>query len=233
MKKAFLKELKRLLTLIGAKLPKSTLHLLQMIVNYMKLGNYMAQNGFQTDTLMKNRTEVFDVVAEQVSEEKVLYLEFGVFQGKSMKYWSKKLKNPESMLHGFDSFEGLPEDFDMDGPYSKGTFDTQGKVPVIDDKRVKFHKGWFEDILPTFSLPEHDILIINLDADLYTSTAYVLTYLMPSIKAGTYIYFDDLSRLEHEPKAFSEFIEKSGKKFQLFSCEKTLNRAFFLCLGRG
>ena len=64
----------------------------------------------------------------------VLYLEFGVFEGASMRRWSTALKNPASLLHGFDSFEGLPEDFDF--KYPKGHFDVGGSLPDIDDDRI-------------------------------------------------------------------------------------------------
>src|SRR4030095_10735776 len=106
-------------------------------------------------------------------------------------YWSRALKHPETKLHGFDSFEGLPEDFDMYGPYRKGTFSVQGAVPTIDDARICFFKGWFDEVLPTYSVPEHDVLVINMDADLYTSTICVLHHLRPWIRAGTFIYFDN------------------------------------------
>ena len=55
------------------------------------------------------REEVFDRIAADVAEKTVLYLEFGVHQGKSIAYWSRILKSDRAVLHGFDSFEGLPE----------------------------------------------------------------------------------------------------------------------------
>jgi len=45
----------------------------------------------------------------KVRDKKVLYMEFGVAYGASIRYWSRELKNPTSVFHGFDSFEGLPE----------------------------------------------------------------------------------------------------------------------------
>ncbi|MBV8139332.1 MAG: hypothetical protein JO121_27440 [Deltaproteobacteria bacterium] len=58
--------------------------------------------------LLRDNQRLFDLIARQIQNKVVLYLEFGVFEGNSVRYWSKLLENPGSMLHGFDSFEGLP-----------------------------------------------------------------------------------------------------------------------------
>ncbi len=224
------KPFKTFLTLLGARMSANCLHWLQMIINYMKLGRWMASSDFQIKKRVRDRAEVFDVVVKQVCDKKVLYLEFGVHRGTSMRYWSSVLKHPEAKLHGFDSFEGLPEDFDVDGPIVESTHDRKGAIPQIDDSRVKFFKGWFEEVLSTYQLPEHDVLVIVLDADLYLSTLCALNHLRPYIKPGTFIYFDELSRLDHEPRAFARFMKESGLRFRLVSIENSLNRAFFECV---
>jgi O-methyltransferase len=222
---------KRLLTIVGATLSAHTLHQLQMVVNYMKLGRWMAENDFRVERRVPDRYAVFGAVAEQVRDKQVLYLEFGVYTGTSMRYWSRALKRPESRLHGFDSFEGLPEDFDLDGgPYPKGAFDRRGEIPLIDDSRVQFFKGWFSEVLPTYQLPKHEVLVIVLDADLYSSTVYVLRYLRPFITPGTFIYFDDMSRPDHEPRAFKDFMKESERRFRLISADYSLNYSFFECV---
>lgn len=222
---------KRFLTQIGAHITPQYLHELQMVVNYMKLGRWMADNQFPVNVRVRNRTAVFEAVGQQVRDKKVLYLEFGVFEGASMRYWSNSLKHPKTQLHGFDSFEGLPEDFDNEGgPYVKGTFDVEGAIPKINDSRVKFFKGWFDQVLPNYKVAEHEVLVITLDADLYSSTIYVLRHLRPYITPGTFIYFDDMSRPEHEPRAFLEFMRESGTKFRVVSADYSLNCVFFECI---
>lgn len=173
------------------------------------------------------------MVASKVEHRQVLYLEFGVFAGVSMRYWSSALKNPDSKLHGFDSFEGLPEDFDVEGPYERGTFNVDGRIPQIPDGRVSFFKGWFNETLPSYSPPAHDVLVMNLDADLYSSTVSVLERFESLIQPGTFIYFDDMSRPEHEPKAFEEFMNRTGRRFRLVSADRSLNNAFFECVAAG
>ena len=59
--------------------------------------------------------------------------------------------------------------------------------PVIDnDQRHRFYQGLFQQTLPGFiSTHSHDLnkrLVIHMDADLFSSTLYVLTSLAPFLK---------------------------------------------------
>jgi Macrocin-O-methyltransferase (TylF) len=150
--------------------------------------------------------------------KKFLYLEFGVYQGAAIRYWSKLLKHPEARLQGFDSFEGLPEHWHAAMP--KGFFDVEGKVPVVDDTRVQFFKGWFNETLPGHIFPPHNQLIVNIDCDLYSSSAYVLDELTPLIGIGTFLYFDEFCYVDHELRAFDEFRTRTKMKFSLFSASR-------------
>jgi len=71
----------------------------------------------------------------------------------------------------FDSFEGLPEDW----RHGKGSghFRT-GEPPRINDSRVSFQVGWFDNTLPRSTVPDHGQPIINVDSDLYSSARTVL-----------------------------------------------------------
>ena len=61
----------------------------------------------------------------------------------------------------------------------------EGTVPVIEDSRVSFFKGWFSKTLPQYVLPPHERLFVNFDADLYSSTKTALDFLRPHISFGT------------------------------------------------
>jgi len=74
-------------------------------------------------------------------------------------------------------------------------------------------------------------LAINMDADLYSSTIYVLRYLRPYIKPGTLIYFDEMNHMEHELRVFDEFMAESRLRFKVGSVDKTLAFVFFECIG--
>ena len=60
----------------------------------------------------------------------------------------EKNKNPGSQFTGFDTFTGLPEDWNF--RYQKGHFSTEGKTPDIHDSRCSFEKGLFQDTLEKF-----------------------------------------------------------------------------------
>lgn len=220
---------KYLLTLIGSQIPSPALLQLQASLNYLKIGRWFREHQFIIPNRVATKQDVWRDIIKQTSSKKVLYLEFGVREGDSMKFWSQELKHPQAILHGFDSFEGLPE---HGGPWFKGQFDVGGRIPNIDDPRIKFHKGWFDQVLPTYSIPSHETLCINLDADLYSSTYFVLNYLRPYIKEGTYIYFDEMQFVDHEPLAFDDFIRESGLQFKLFSLDITMTHCVFLCTGQ-
>jgi hypothetical protein len=189
----------------------------------------MRENGYDTRHRLDRAEELFDIVGAQVRDRDVLYLEFGVWKGDTTRYWSKLLRNPSSKLHGFDSFEGLPEDWIQTRP--RGHFSTGGVTPQLDDPRVQFSKGWFEDTLPRYKCPPHDVLVMNLDADLYSSTALVLNTFRESIVPGTYIYFDEFNHKLHELRAFDEFIHKYGMKFSLLGVTRTLEKVLFQRIG--
>ena len=90
----------------------------------------------------------------------ILFLEFGVFEGNSIRRWAKLNSHPESRFVGFDSFEGLPTKWRQ---RPAGHFSTGGQPPDIDDPRVSFVKGWFHDTVPGFldTLPSHEGLEDN------------------------------------------------------------------------
>jgi len=222
---------KELLTRLGERLGEKRLHKLQSILNYMRLGAWYPAHGFVVRARVSTREQLFDLIAAEVGDRQALYLEFGVWKGDATRYWSKILKNPRSILHGFDSFEGLPEDYDWRMDMSRGKFDVGGQIPHLDDPRVRFFPGWFDRVLPHYEVPEHDALILNMDADLYSSTIYVLNQLKEHLKPGTFLYFDDMSTLDHEPRAIAEFLRESGIRFELMAADVTLRCCVFRSLG--
>jgi len=218
---------KHFLTVVGDKLPNNWLIQFQAAVNYLTLGRWMREHGLVFHHRVRHRQEVWSEMIKQVADRPVLYLEFGVWQGESLRFWANGLKHPKTKLHGFDSFEGLP---DSGGPWVKGQFNVQSRIPIIADPRVQFFKGWFDQVLPGYKLPSHELLVINMDADLYSSTIYVLRQLRPWIKPGTLIYFDEMNHVEHEPRAVDEFMRESGVRFKAVSGDQSLAHVAFECI---
>ena len=114
---------------------------------------------------------------------------------------------------------------------TKRYFSSSGEVPVIADPRVTFFKGWFEDTLPQYSVPPHERLFINMDADLYSSTKTVLKFLKDHIAYGTLIYFDEFSDRFHEMKAFDEFLREAGMRFKVIGADRQLSSVIFERVG--
>jgi hypothetical protein len=225
LKNSCLTLVKDWLTRLGAVAPAWSISYLDESLNYLQVGRWLKSNGYKIPNRFRHRNDLFDLIATEVGDREAVYLEFGVYYGDSMRYWSKLLKNPGSVLHGFDSFMGLPEPWKDNA--RKGSFSTRGEVPEFDDPRVKLFIGMFSDVLPDYHVPEIRPLIINIDADLYSSTIYVLRALRGSIASGTYIYFDEFFSREHELRAFDEFIRETGLKFRLRGADRTLHNVVF------
>src|SRR5690349_8038374 len=101
--------LKYWLTRAGELVSPAMIYNMDATVNYLEVGRWMRANCYETTCRVQRREELFDIVAAQVAQRDVLYMEFGVYRGDTTRCWSKLLRNPRSKLHGFDSFEGLPE----------------------------------------------------------------------------------------------------------------------------
>jgi hypothetical protein len=217
--------LKHLLTRAGRHLSARAVHKLNATVNYLEIGRWMRERGYQPTHQFVAKEDFWHLLQRQAGDRVVLYLEFGVWRGETMRYVAKQFGNPATQLHGFDSFEGLPERWNVAA--DTGCFSTSGALPEIDDPRVEFHKGWFQQTLPGFELPSHEVLIINLDADLYSSTTCVLDHLEGAIVPGTYLYFDEFSDRQHEMRAFDEFLNRTRMRFDLLAATPAFDKVLF------
>lgn len=163
-----------------------------------------------------------------------LWLEFGVFRGRSIQRISSLTQNN---VYGFDSFDGLHETWDTNNP--KGVYNSGGMIPsgaIVGDNHSMFDasptsrtepwnpnvfliKGYFADTLPDFLLQHTEqAAFIHIDSDLYSSCATVLDLLRSRVSNGTIICFDELldypSYKDHEIKAFAEFLLSTGYDFE-------------------
>jgi hypothetical protein len=197
----------------GRRVASNRLANLRSVLSYLELGHWLAHDFSNvTVDVVPDDLALFDLALSKVTGQRPLYLEFGVFEGRSMRWWSQQLPHPEGKLIGFDSFEGLPQDWRPG--HAAGHFDVGGEPPKIDDPRVSFVVGWFDESLQTFEIPEHDQLIINVDCDVYSSAATVLSWAEPYLKAGTLIYFDEFPDRDHEMRAFRELMSRSAREFR-------------------
>lgn len=154
------------------------------------------------------KIELLDVAVD-LAPEGGLVLEFGVATGDTLGRIAKK-RTPS---HGFDSFEGLPEDWRTG--FTKGAFAQE----VPDVPGATLHVGWFEDTLPVFFEQHPDpIAFAHIDADLYSSTVTIFREGETHFVEGSVLLFDEYFNFpgweEHEHKAFTEFIDRTGHGFE-------------------
>ncbi len=152
-----------------------------------------------------------------VCKAPVDYLEFGVATGESFRSWLGLSPHAESRFFGFDSFEGLPENWQADSPM--GAYSTGGQVPQVDDARATFIKGLFQQTVDAFSLgfvPQNR-LVLHMDADLYSSTLYVLMTMNRHIRPGTLILFDEFTArgFTDECAALEDFCSACCRSYQI------------------
>jgi len=167
--------------------------------------DYLKSLGDPLPTLCGSSLQTFALALEQ-ARVSGLVLEFGVYQGRSIRQLAGLV---EGAIHGFDSFEGIPDDWCHE---QRGSYSTQGALPEV-PAHVSLHRGWFEDSIPRFlSTESGPIRFINIDCDLFSSTKTVLDLLAQQIVPGTVIVFDEFIGYpgwqEHEFRAFNEAAER-------------------------
>ncbi len=141
-----------------------------------------------------------------------LHLEFGVSSGNSTRFLAART---QQHIHGFDSFQGIPEAW---AGLPEGSYTTLGKLPSVPEN-VTLHGGWFSDTLPAFMHENPGpVAFANIDCDLYSSTWDVLEVIGPAIVSGTILIFDEYLMYDgwrgHEYKAFQKFVEHRGLQYE-------------------
>lgn len=157
---------------------------------------------------------------EVLDSEPIDFLEFGVYKGTSLFSWAAINNNEKSRFFGFDSFEGLPEDwFHARRTVRKGHFDTSGRVPETSDSRIRFVKGLFQETLPSFlrTFTPHNRLVIHNDSDLYSSTLYCLTQLDPILTPASVLIFDELFSATHEFRALLDYVQAYRRDYTVLA----------------
>jgi predicted O-methyltransferase YrrM len=141
-----------------------------------------------------------------------LVMEFGVASGGTANLLAGLT---DGTIHGFDSFEGLPEDWRPGFP--RGAF--AHAIPRL-RPNVSLEIGTFEETLPRFVARHRGSRIgfAHVDCDLYSSTRTVFEHCGPMIGPGTVIVFDEYFNYagwrRHEFRAFQDFIAASGSTYE-------------------
>ena len=137
----------------------------------------------------------------------------GVGSGDSIRLIREQSDRP---VHGFDSFEGQPEDWG--GRHeARGYYSRNGR-PTAVPSNVILHNGWFVDTLyRVLAGNDESAAFIHIDCDLYSSTKTVLDLITPRIGHGTVNAFDEYFNFvfwyEYEFCAFKEFVHENGVRY--------------------
>lgn len=167
-------------------------------------------------------TVLFDKIFGEMYPLYPHVLEFGVAEGESLRYINKNIQSSYKIF-GFDSFEGLPEDW-IGTECKKGCFSTEGRMPDING--VIFYKGWFENsIIEYIKDGAKPISLLHIDCDLYSSTKTILNNLIEFIGPNTIIVFDEwyynynYKCNDGEHKAFFEWVVNNDISFDFIATD--------------
>lgn len=143
-----------------------------------------------------------------------LCMEFGVYEGRTIQHIAQLRSGP---VFGFDSFEGLPEDWRPG--FRRGAFATNA-YPT--GENIHLVKGWFSETLPGFMEEnERPVAFAHIDCDLYSSTVTVLQYIGKRLQPGSILVFDEYYNYprweQHEYKAWGEYAAANGISYEYCS----------------
>jgi len=169
------------------------------------------------------RGNVWDYALSKVGIDG-LHAEFGVHDGDSINHIADVLGRKNITIYGFDSFEGLKEDW-RGTWYRAGHFDRGGTLPAV-RPNVTLVKGWFDESLPPFlSANPGPFAFLHLDADTFETTALLLSLLADRIVKGTVIIFDEYLGFPNwqrgEFLAWQNFVAASGIKYRYLAFSNT------------
>lgn len=205
---------------------KKNLHSLLWERALVTSAEYVEEN-IKSAVIFKNKEELWEYAISQIkNSDQGSNLEFGVYNGYSINFFSERC--PDKEFFGFDSFEGLAEDWS--GHHSpKGTFNLGGSFPKV-NKNVRLIKGWFHESLPKFLNEKklQSLSILHIDSDTYEAAIIILKELEPFIKKGVYVIFDEYIGYPNwqngEYKAWQEFTKNNSISYmyKAFSTEQVL-----------
>lgn len=202
---------------VAARLPQRTI---ERLLTYPILERRMAE--VRRTPRFATREALWNDLWRRRAGEAVCCFEFGVWQGESLRALAQRSGSAQSRFYGFDSFQGLPEDWTAAHP--KGTFDTGGRMPHVDDPRVQFVPGWFHASLPKFLAEHPDLvqsmqsgrlpLVVHVDSDLFSSALFVLSFLCSHFDTFDFLLDefvgDECRALHYVSSAFGRRVEFYG-----------------------
>jgi hypothetical protein len=87
----------------------------------------------------------------------------------------------------------------------------------------------FQESLPEFlrRFRRNKRLVLHLDADLYSSTLFVLASTASMLRPGDLLFFDEFATPAHEFRAFIDCEKAFGFKYEVIGAVNNLNQVCF------
>lgn len=171
----------------------------------------------ENSMLFHDKRDLWNFCLKEVNEDG-LFIECGVFNADSINYFASKKKKIK--FYGFDSFEGLSENW-TGHHKGKGAFDLGGVLPTVKDN-VELIKGWIDDTYPKFLKEKSQMItFLHIDTDTYSPALIILRESKPYFKKGTIVIFDELIGYPNwkngELKALNEVMNEDEYEFIAFA----------------
>lgn len=176
-----------------------------ILINQDKIGKYAIKAAKKNDT-----------------ENNFAYLEFGVWKGATIKLFSKYVDK----IYGFDSFQGLNEDWVGHKIAANDKFKLEeNKIPSF-PRNVVIVKGIIQNTLEDFLKKNNPkINFIHIDTDTYETCKFILNKTKPYLVNNAVILFDELYNFPGwdvgEYKALKECFESEEYQYKVFSADRT------------
>jgi hypothetical protein len=196
-----------------------TLSPYEMYVQEEIKNSYETFKPYFQKSIFLHRKDYHKFIIQRAKENdefnKKFYLEFGVYVGTSINFFSKYVNT----IYGFDSFVGLREDW-VGTKAPKGTFNLNKKLPKL-NKNIIPVVGWIQDTLVPF-LEKHkpEINFVHIDVDTYETTKFILAKIKPYLVKNCLISFDELYNIPGwevgEYKALKETFSDNEYRYVCF-----------------
>lgn len=163
-------------------------------------------------TPYRNKFDLLRAAIQQADLRSGLCCEFGVWGGSTINFIASHVQNT---VYGFDSFEGLPEDWQPG--VQEGSFRMNGLPRVR--QNVRLIKGWFNETIPVFAQDHSaNCAFLHVDCDLYSSTKTIFDVLGDRIVKGSVLVFDEFFNYPGwrtgEFLAFQQFVSARQLRFK-------------------
>lgn len=188
-----------------------------IIISFQKLFKIVqAHTLLDYDRLLSLKKIADDLNKREVAGD---FVECGCYKGGSSAVLRSEM-GPDRRLWIYDSFKGMPNPGQQDGPEAK-KWENQCAASVdcllailltTGATRDEFvvREGWFED---TFKSPlPKQVSLLHCDADWYESVRLVLETFYPLMPDGASVILDDFGYWEGCRLAFYDFCEKHGER---------------------